>query len=311
MQRRLQRAQRSPRGRPIPLARTALGTFPTPYLTFHQARPAPFPARTPSCHRETSPPQDQRPLRRRRRRRPRLRRPAARRRVREGRLQRHRLRRQRARRATSSTSGESHIQDVPAARSRRPREARHVQATTDDGAPRARPTRSPSPCPRRSARPTIRHELRPGRRRHGRAALRIRACSSSSRAPRTRAPRAKSSSRRSTPAASRSGEDVFLAFSPERVDPGNPVYHTQEHPEGRRRHHAACTELAIALYQSCIDTVVPRLLHRGGGAGEAAREHLPRPSTSAWPTRWPSSATSSAWTCGKSSTPPPRSRSAS
>ena len=34
------------------------------------------------------------------------------------------------------------------------------------------------------------------------------------------------------------GKDVFLAFSPERVDPGNPHVQHEEHAQGRRRHHA-------------------------------------------------------------------------
>ncbi len=33
------------------------------------------------------------------------------------------------------------------------------------------------------------------------------------------------------------GEDFFLAFSPERVDPGQREVQHEEHAEGRRRHH--------------------------------------------------------------------------
>src|SRR4029434_1092804 len=53
------------------------------------------------------------------------------------------------------------------------------------------------------------------------------------------------------------GKDVFLAFSPERVDPGNPKYHTKNTPKVVGGITAACTEVAVALYSSCIDTVVP------------------------------------------------------
>jgi UDP-N-acetyl-D-glucosamine dehydrogenase len=53
------------------------------------------------------------------------------------------------------------------------------------------------------------------------------------------------------------GEDVFVAFSPERVDPGNPVYHTKNTPKVVGGITRACTELASALYASCIDTIVP------------------------------------------------------
>jgi UDP-N-acetyl-D-glucosamine dehydrogenase len=53
------------------------------------------------------------------------------------------------------------------------------------------------------------------------------------------------------------GEDVFLAFSPERVDPGNEKYHTKNTPKVVGGITPACTELATALYASCIDTIVP------------------------------------------------------
>lgn len=53
------------------------------------------------------------------------------------------------------------------------------------------------------------------------------------------------------------GRDIFVAFSPERVDPGNPVYHTKNTPKVVGGITPACVEVATALYQSCIDTVVP------------------------------------------------------
>jgi UDP-N-acetyl-D-glucosamine dehydrogenase len=53
------------------------------------------------------------------------------------------------------------------------------------------------------------------------------------------------------------GEDVFVAFSPERVDPGNPVYNTKNTPKVVGGITQACTELATALYNSCIDHTVP------------------------------------------------------
>ena len=52
------------------------------------------------------------------------------------------------------------------------------------------------------------------------------------------------------------GEDVFLAFSPERVDPGNAVYHTRNTPKVVGGITPACAEIATALYEACIDTVV-------------------------------------------------------
>ena len=53
------------------------------------------------------------------------------------------------------------------------------------------------------------------------------------------------------------GRDIFLAFSPERVDPGNPVYHTKNTPKVVGGITPACTEVATAFYASTIDTVVP------------------------------------------------------
>ncbi|HEY4953838.1 MAG TPA: nucleotide sugar dehydrogenase, partial [Gemmatimonadaceae bacterium] len=53
------------------------------------------------------------------------------------------------------------------------------------------------------------------------------------------------------------GEDVFLAFSPERVDPGNPTWNTKNTPKVVGGITAACTEVASALYASCLETIVP------------------------------------------------------
>ncbi|MBV9880120.1 MAG: nucleotide sugar dehydrogenase [Gemmatirosa sp.] len=53
------------------------------------------------------------------------------------------------------------------------------------------------------------------------------------------------------------GEDVFLAFSPERVDPGNTKWHTKNTPKVLGGVTAACVEVSKALYEACIDTVVP------------------------------------------------------
>ena len=52
------------------------------------------------------------------------------------------------------------------------------------------------------------------------------------------------------------GEDVFLAFSPERVDPGNPTWHTKNTPKVLGGITPACTEVAAALYGTCIDRIV-------------------------------------------------------
>jgi UDP-N-acetyl-D-glucosamine dehydrogenase len=52
------------------------------------------------------------------------------------------------------------------------------------------------------------------------------------------------------------GQDVFLAFSPERVDPGNPTWHTKNTPKVLGGITPACTEAAAALYGTCIDRIV-------------------------------------------------------
>ncbi len=52
------------------------------------------------------------------------------------------------------------------------------------------------------------------------------------------------------------GEDFFLAFSPERVDPGNPVYGTRNTPKVVGGITPACARVAAALYQPAIDTLV-------------------------------------------------------
>src|SRR5476651_1444272 len=51
--------------------------------------------------------------------------------------------------------------------------------------------------------------------------------------------------------------DFFLAFSPERVDPGNPTYLTRNIPKIVGGHGAPSTEVATALYGTIVGTVVP------------------------------------------------------
>ncbi len=52
------------------------------------------------------------------------------------------------------------------------------------------------------------------------------------------------------------GEDFFLAFSPERVDPGNPVYQTHNTPKVVGGVTDACNEVAHAFYETTIEHVV-------------------------------------------------------
>src|SRR5688572_1291623 len=53
------------------------------------------------------------------------------------------------------------------------------------------------------------------------------------------------------------GEDFFLAFSPERVDPGNPTFHTHNVPKVVGGLTPMCSTLAGALYGTAIVTIVP------------------------------------------------------
>ncbi len=54
----------------------------------------------------------------------------------------------------------------------------------------------------------------------------------------------------------RVGKDFYLAFSPERVDPGNPVYKTSNVPKVVGGVTPSCTEVASTLYKECVETVV-------------------------------------------------------
>jgi UDP-N-acetyl-D-glucosamine dehydrogenase len=53
------------------------------------------------------------------------------------------------------------------------------------------------------------------------------------------------------------GHDVFLVFSPEREDPGNPDFHTRTIPKVCGGSTPACLEAGVALYSQAIDKVVP------------------------------------------------------
>ena len=52
------------------------------------------------------------------------------------------------------------------------------------------------------------------------------------------------------------GEDVFLVYSPEREDPGNPNFETRTIPKVAGGHTANCLEVGKAMYQPAIDQVV-------------------------------------------------------
>ena len=53
------------------------------------------------------------------------------------------------------------------------------------------------------------------------------------------------------------GNDFFLCFSPERVDPGNRVWHTRNTPKVLGGITPACAEVGLAYYSRIFDTMVP------------------------------------------------------
>jgi len=55
----------------------------------------------------------------------------------------------------------------------------------------------------------------------------------------------------------RVGEDFFLCFSPERVDPGNAKYQTRNIPKVVGGTTAACTQMGSLFYAQALATVVP------------------------------------------------------
>jgi UDP-N-acetyl-D-glucosamine dehydrogenase len=53
------------------------------------------------------------------------------------------------------------------------------------------------------------------------------------------------------------GEDFFLCFSPERVDPGNPTYQTHNTPKVVGGVTPACTEMGDLFFSQALEKVVP------------------------------------------------------
>ncbi|MDF1537046.1 MAG: nucleotide sugar dehydrogenase [bacterium] len=55
----------------------------------------------------------------------------------------------------------------------------------------------------------------------------------------------------------KAGADIFVAFSPERVDPGNPRFNTGNIPKVVGGATPKCTEMAALFYRQFLDTVFP------------------------------------------------------
>lgn len=53
------------------------------------------------------------------------------------------------------------------------------------------------------------------------------------------------------------GKEFFLCFSPERVDPGNPVWHTRNTPKVIGGITNDCLKVGTAIYERIFDTLVP------------------------------------------------------
>ena len=104
-------------------------------------------------------------------------------------------------------------------------------------------------------------------------------------------------------------EDFLLAFSPERVDPGNPQFQTHNIPKVVGGVSKDSTEAAAMLYSQIVGevhAVSSAVSPRRQSSGKTRFVQL----TSAWPTRWQSFAMPSASTPGKWCVPRRPSRSA-
>ena len=55
----------------------------------------------------------------------------------------------------------------------------------------------------------------------------------------------------------KAGQDFFLCFSPERVDPGNPIYQTYNTPKVVGGITPACTEIGSLFFSQALEKVVP------------------------------------------------------
>ncbi len=53
------------------------------------------------------------------------------------------------------------------------------------------------------------------------------------------------------------GKDIFVAFSPERVDPGNAKFQTKNTPKVVGGHTKNCLEAVVAMYGECLEKLVP------------------------------------------------------
>ena len=161
-----------------------------------------------------------------------------------------------ARKVEAITAGRSYIPDVPSSDVARLRQAGLLDATTDFAAVAEldtinicvptplRKTKDPDMSYIVSAVEAIARHLRPG----------VLVCLESTTYPGTTEevvqPLLEANGLKA-------GKDFFLAFSPERVDPGNPTYQTHNVPKVVGGLTPECAALAGALYGTAITTIVP------------------------------------------------------
>jgi UDP-N-acetyl-D-glucosamine dehydrogenase len=88
----------------------------------------------------------------------------------------------------------------------------------------------------------------------------------------------------------KAGEDFFIAFSPERVDPGNPTFQTHNVPKVVGGLTPACSRLAAAS-TAARSRRLCRSVRRASPRWSSCSRTRSEPSTSAWSTSWPSCAT--------------------
>ena len=74
----------------------------------------------------------------------------------------------------------------------------------------------------------------------------------------------------------RPGREVFVAFSPERIDPGNGRFAQEDVPRVVGGATDRCARAAAEIVGAVSRRRARRLLTRGGRDDEALREHLPR-----------------------------------
>ncbi len=84
----------------------------------------------------------------------------------------------------------------------------------------------------------------------------------------------KSEGQRSESQRAEVGVDFFLAFSPERIDPGRTDWTVENTPKVVGGVTPACLEAAMALYQQAVDRVVP--VSRSTGWCRSPRRPRPR-----------------------------------